>query len=862
MKKSIIPFFILISFLFISCKQAMFEKSKVPQGYGTVVIGIAGNDTTRAVDSDGLPVLSSTAMTIKVTKDDGTSITEKHLTESETKSLSLNRPVGEKIVVKITAENVSARWSGEERHTVTAGTNTVSVKLKKTAVALNRLLFGTNKPHESDPVSSSSVNDYTFTLKIGSKEVKKEHIKYHNFCRDNKGRTYLAYNTGNQWDIERYTSEGRKEEKNFDSIMGVSPLILASDHATGAVYLAEKVKTTSYSTKLYRINEDGTTKKLELQGGGHISDITGYAVYNDILITSDHTGFKMYRITGDQLSEITLSAPQPNLHEDTKIALGVSAGWVHGTINDLYMTSDSIYVLFSKYKTSPDSFSLGGVVKYSYTANGTTASISNPVRIGIANEHSSDGNGIYQTEESNFYSPVKVIGFDEQNLYIADDGVTFEYQKGKPRITANKNRIATLNKGTNALTFTNAPREITWLGEDPVWTGVSTKTIVWKKNAAGFDYYQLNSAADALTAGTVLANSASSSSRFTDVFCFDEAGNLYIVRYKTGGYRICRFELKDDGSYDSSVTVSTTLPDQPLAIAVDISGAVTNSVTQPVNALYCSYDDSDKSYIKRLTWAKNDPFSSAAADTSFAGSGTFEGPQDITGNPTTKIKFTALAADKNGFYVGETFKEENPTTKTYTIRVKKYTHNTTGYGTPESTIEVVPATTYDSYIPSADIFSPFENLTDLSIQDDVLYGVTAKEFRNDENGAGEPQKASISGKLWKIGKTDTAFTADTLKRLHSSEPESLPGSDDERKEGGKFAPYRFIAVMPKKLVIASDGFYGYIESPTSRKADQYNFIWTFELKADGSTGDPNSTDKGTDVSFSKSLDNDSYFAWE
>ena len=144
----------------------------------------------------------------------------------------------------------------------------------------------------------------------------------------------------------------------------------------------------------------------------------------------------------------------------------------------------------------------------------------------------------------------------------------------------------------------------------------------------------------------------------------------------------------------------------------------------------------------------------------------------------------------------------------------------------------------------------------------ALLKLFLQQLMNDENGAGEPQKASISGKLWKIGKTDTAFTADTLKRLHSSEPESLPGSDDERKEGGKFAPYRFIAVMPKKLVIASDGFYGYIESPTSRKADQYNFIWTFELKADGSTGDPNSTDKGTDVSFSKSLDNDSYFAWE
>ena len=179
MKKSLIPFFILISSLFISCNQAAFEQFPAQQGYGTVIIGIAGNSVNRAVDSDGLPVFSSTAMTIKVTKDDGTSITEKHFAESDTKSLSLTLPIGEKIVVKISVDTVSARWSGEKRHEVTSGTNTVSVKLKKAAVVLNSLLFGTDKPH------TSSVNDYTLTLKIGSNEVKKEHLveelKHYNF---------------------------------------------------------------------------------------------------------------------------------------------------------------------------------------------------------------------------------------------------------------------------------------------------------------------------------------------------------------------------------------------------------------------------------------------------------------------------------------------------------------------------------------------------------------------------------------------------------------------------------------------------------------------------------------------------------
>lgn len=117
-------------------------------------------------------------MTIKVTKDDGTLIREETFAESAPKTMSLTLPVGEKIVVKVIVKNVSARWSGEESHEVTSGTNTVSVKLKKAAAALNDLLFGTNK-------SYSSYSDYTLKLKIGSKEiVNKTNIWHHSFCRD------------------------------------------------------------------------------------------------------------------------------------------------------------------------------------------------------------------------------------------------------------------------------------------------------------------------------------------------------------------------------------------------------------------------------------------------------------------------------------------------------------------------------------------------------------------------------------------------------------------------------------------------------------------------------------------------------
>ena len=516
------------------------------------------------------------------------------------------------------------------------------------------------------------------------------------------------------------------------------------------------------------------------------------------------------------------------------------------------MTSDSLYVLFSKYKQSEspaEYFSLGGIVKYSYNpADGT---ISAPVRIGIEDSHTSDGNGIYPTDESNFYGPVKVIGFDEQNLYIADDGIKFEYQKGKPRLTANKNRIAALKKEDDTLTFTDAPSGITWMGENPVWPGVNTKTIVWTKNAiAGFDYYQLASAADTPTPGNLLAASASLDNYFTDVFCFDEAGNLYIAKYRDGGRKICRFELQDDGSYNMPPAIMDNAPQHPpVAIAVDISGSVKTADGNSANALYYSYDGSNQSNIERFTWGKNAAFADAVADANFAGSGTLAGPQDVGNN---KTRFTALAADKNGFFVA--LKEETGTSW-YTVRVQKYTHN--GGSAVGGAIHVLGETL------NALNWSRPGDLTALHIQEGILYGLTAVQYRYeyDETDPSNKyyKKDSISGKLVKIGRSTADFSGHA-EILHTTELNNIHDSeaDAKRKEGGKFAPYRFIAVKPKKLIVASDGFWGYITdlgNLSSDDVEQFHFIWDFGIKDDGSLkGTPQSTEADSAIEFSKTLE--------
>jgi len=453
--KKIIVFFISVSFLFISCKQAAFDKLPDTQGYGTVVIGIAGAEV-RAIGENGLPVLSSAEMTIKVTKVDETLIREQTFTESGPRTMSLTLPAGEEIDIAVTVKNISARWSGQKRHKVTSGTNTVGVKIKKSAAVLNNLLFGTNKPY------SGHAADYTLTLKIGSTEVKKEHIWYHSFCRDNRGRTYLTYQESADGRLERYTSEGN-EDKTFTLPDGCQEPALAGDHATGAVYL---VAESGGNTKLYKINEEGTHTELT---GASLGYPTGCAVYNDILITSGYKlgtqdqELKMYRINGSQLSEIMLSSP-PDLTQDMQILLaGDSVQDVE--IKDLYMTENSLYVLFSRYEHWAQHFSLGGIVKYSYSADKKT--IKEPKRIGIADNHTRDQNAICETNVSNFYGPVKVIGFDEEKLYIADDGVTFEKTDSDVIIKTNRNRIAALSRNGDSLSFKPAA-DAAWNNEENI----------------------------------------------------------------------------------------------------------------------------------------------------------------------------------------------------------------------------------------------------------------------------------------------------------------------------------------------------------------------------------------------------------
>ncbi|MEL3907140.1 MAG: hypothetical protein P1P65_08985 [Treponema sp.] len=1140
-----------LAFVFLSCKQGIFDQDAV-QTAGTVYLNVGGQQG-RAVDSEGLPVLKDAQMDLKIVSP-GKSETV-ILPAGAEKTWSGTFPVGEELTITVTVRTAAAQWRGSARHKVTSGVNTVSIKLKKSAAALNSLLFGTDKSH------AGGHHDYTLTLKIGSKEIKKENIRYHNFCRDNKGRTYLAYQEGNDYKLERYTSEGDKEDKTFTLPEYSYGVILASDHTTGKVYLAAVVSLPGGhpARKLFRINENGGS--LTELTGITLGFIESCAVHNDVFVTLGYEGttkkLKMYRINGDTFSEITLSAPQPNLSEDTKIMLGNSLT-PYVRINDLYLTSDALYVLFSAFDNNSNNsskyYSLGGIVKYSYTAQDTSGTISNPKRIGIKDSHTADVHGIYATDEStSFYGPVKVIGFDAENLYIADDGVRFEYQNGRVRITENKNRTATLKKtgdvlifedrdtaewltmetawitpvanplvffsldknngntldklilsndvsgsasidvasnieldtdnyrnifytfdrdnnfylvtkdklkklkksdgsytedsgfngvynfessteapqnpaydivdevlyaigkassgtevlmkydggswigtspsididaehlytvyggtvyssapheaeininqigsspphkevkfpsetdyknvygifvaddfcyvllhtrdnkqaaiayfdvtkidelsspgpfptvpvsqmkelsiegltkfenikftgyrdgklyiavdgikrsavegapkleninktvsfNTSAKTFdspVNVPDGITWFREENKWHG--TKTLVWKKGQYGiFSYYQLNSANDPLPSETFKPGNSTEgiNNYLTDVFCYDEEGNLYIVkRYNTTNYQVCRFALKDDGSYNTTPVIArlyesshNSLSYKPSAIAVDTSG----NVSSGKNVLYYSYGDRN-CFIKRIEWS-GDSFTSA----SFNNSWEIEGPQS-TDDYTS---FTSIAANQDGLFVGEY--DYNDAASKYTIRVKKYLHNATGYDNSSGTVTIAGGETY-----VGDTIQ--ESLNALYIQDGVLYGLTTKTKKEQDPDSGNTILFAQSGRLFKVGDT-SSFSSGNAVKLYGDD--GVMDTSD-----GNFAPYRFIAVKPKKLVIASDGAYG---KKNTQDAENKNKVWIFTPDSSGVYNQSSSVDTHGDVKFSKELkwDTGCGFLWE
>lgn len=509
-----------------------------------------------------------------------------------------------------------------------------------------------------------------------------------------------------------------------------------------------------------------------------------------------------------------------------QITISGSGTPINVDFKDILVKNDKIYILFAKNSlpsgTPPAHYySLGGMLEYTYNSSGV---IDNPQKYGF-NDTVTAGDDIVTAGEANFYGPACFIGYDEQSISIADDGCTFKKEGGSVRIYKNVNRIFSFNTSTKSL-YSYAT-ENKWFKEyeetatPPPPSPGTGKVLLWEKNSnpnLGMVYYQVDEGGytGLPTAFIEGSNTGVNIENPTDVFCYDQEGNLYVVWNNTSNlYCVRRYEKKSDGSYDTenvkeqvlqgSGTTYLNSSKPPIAIAVDVSDN-TNGY------LYYGYKDGTITPMRMSKWNK-------------ANFNTVMENNNITINNTFKI--TAMAANKYGAFVAVK-QDYTDTPLRYKINILKYKNNGTSDG-------------YWYFHNSAQSYSSGDNYKDenifaMKVVNGILFFLITRQKGQMNNSSTNTVK--IEAELWKtkMPLNDT---------FNNQRYQDLWKSKDEDIQHG-YAPYRFIGTVLNKLIIASDGYYG-DKSSTGNEAQNKNKVLSFDI------GSWTLTPTDTDAIFSREL---------
>lgn len=820
---------------------------------GTVQVFIGGG-AARAVGGNGLPMFDGTNTTITVTDEDG------ELLAQGATSVVLNVAIGTKITVKAVVTTATGEWRDSETHTVKPGVNNIDLKLSKTPKVAANLLFSMKKnPSGSTLLSLNTANGRP--LLDGISDNPKPVT-----ARDKIGRIYVLYADTSSTHLKRFDVEGN-EDAGFGghltaALTAASVTIgdidnIAIDQDDNYIFLFKQntvycFKEDDHSFESFSSDEFPTVLASTKASAVAVGDKVLFAVYGQTLYACKFE-FQDLPTPGNKVfkfkSSTIVNEPLDKLRADA-LLFGNDLPECTG----LFADDDEVYCLLTQQKYEAGrKYALGQLVRYEYSGSGSGSgyALTKKGETGL-NPAASTGDPIAFNAQY-FSNPIGFIGYDEENIYIADDGVNIGYINENWRIKGNKNRIAAFNRKTKTLTFSDTGA--TWYDEKPKYPS-GTKTLLWGKDEnQEFRYWIGEDGTETFLEGNKLFASGFAE-KPTDVFCYDQDGNLYIV-WKGGSshYIVRRFALKEDGSYNTQGTDTSSLTFFDIsAIAVDISDGQ--------NILYYAYKDTNLStsagssgHIKKYSWGLGAAFGTGSVGSSY----------DVTFN-ANNAPVTALAANKDGLFAGvkETYKNGG-TAWLYQLKIKKYKKTD---GSLDSELVLVNQAPVDTDLSGNPINSAFtgniriqygESINALQIFDGVLYALSSKsrEIQKQEGIPYYTDAFKSSGKLYKIGSTHGTLSGNAVVLAKKD-------WNDANKIGYGF--YRFIAVKYDeaervKFIIASDGAWdenGIADSASPPRAAQGNTDRVLEYDLQGNL----QVEKNSGGRFSKTLMIGSGFDWD
>ena len=746
-------------------------------------------------------------------------------------------------------------WRGSVEHTVTAGTNTVAVKLSKAPKGFANLLVSiTGKHHSGSNIVSLSTQNGKKLLDgilIGKKPVT---------ARDKIGRIYVLYEDASSTPtrhLKRFDVEGNEDtpisfaNSTWASILSNTCIDSAVDVKTDTLFLA--MSTPTGKVIYYTNKENGFVPSTAVNIttiDSAILNIHALAVYNNmvyLVVTRTTTPSFCLMAYEAVFSGSTLTLTHKATQALSKLRTDSAFDNTHTNCTGLFADESGVYCLLAEnaIQWASESYAVGTLIRYDYSGGTLTKKTEQGL-----NPAASGSDRPIPFDDQYFFYPTGFIGSDENNIYIADDGFGIQYKNENWHIMNNRNRIAAFNRKTDSLSFSEAG--VTWYEQKPEYKLPNTKILLWGKFYGSIKYWTSADGTEAFSPSNKLFEAASGKSP-TDIFCYDQDGNLYILWKESSGYNVRRFALKEDGSYVDSAgeNLNNSFGSHPIsAIAVDISDGQ--------NYLYYTYEDGPNKHIQRYSW-NGTSFSTATQDSMYG---------VHISSTSNKIFFTALAANKDGVFVGVKEKYQEGGVNKYRLKVQKYARtdhpahpdgeltlvdNAPSYADPSN-----PDTPISNPNPSSNAQPPYieyeEAINDLQVVEGTLYAITSKAKKLMKFNSSEAKctcdEFKMSSTLYKIDKTAGAFSgiADKLA-------EKNPVSPEGTNPGAGYGFYRFIAVKPKKLVIASDGAWGKDGNSTHTEANN-NEVFEYDL------GGNLNTPKDAAGKFSKELQVDSGFKWE